>query len=29
MNDIFQKPEWITYKPSNIKAHFHNTVKKF
>ena len=29
MNDIFEKSEWMTYRPSNIKAHSHNTVRNF
>ena len=27
MKDIFQKTNWLTHKPSNIKVHSHNTVR--
>ena len=29
MNDIFQKSEWLTHKPSNIKIYSHKTVRNF
>ena len=27
MKDIFEKTEWLTHKPNNIKVNSHNTVK--
>ena len=27
LKDIFQKTKWLTYKPSNIKIHCHNTIR--